>query len=295
MSTTPWRQSSKTLEVDQEISSLENASVPNGVPVAGEGKWWVRDDAPNVPMFTDDDGVDHILNAGSQWKEETAQTTDATADVTIATPVSSLGSAEQTFVDVIIIAESGAANTFFHRQLITFYEDGGVTQWTVEMNGAEQRRGFPGTVTAALAVSGTSVLVQATGQAATTINWTIQYRTKGTVSDGLAAGPGGSGAGSSLVFTGLVVANTTASVNDFVKYDPSGGTFTIDAPVSPTKDDRFAVKNSTADTTTITLDGNGNNIEDPGSFALSSSVSVSGAGIALIYQYDDVAGAWFIT
>lgn len=30
---------------------------------AGEGQWWVRNDVPNVPMFTDDTGVDFVLNA----------------------------------------------------------------------------------------------------------------------------------------------------------------------------------------------------------------------------------------
>lgn len=33
-------------------------------PGAGSGVFWVRDDAPNTPMFTDDTGVDHVLNAG---------------------------------------------------------------------------------------------------------------------------------------------------------------------------------------------------------------------------------------
>ena len=143
-------------------------------------------------------------------------------------------------------------------------------------------------------VNGSAIEVQGTGQAATTINWTIQYRTKGTVAAGLAAGAGSTSTGTNLVFTGLVTAGpTTASVNDFVKYDPSGGTFTVNAPATPVADDRFGVKNAVGDTTTITLSGNGSNIEDPGTFALSASVSVTGAGISLIYQYDGTS--WFIT
>lgn len=31
----------------------------------GRGQFWVRDDAPNTPMFTDDTGVDHVLNAAA--------------------------------------------------------------------------------------------------------------------------------------------------------------------------------------------------------------------------------------
>ena len=33
-------------------------------PSATIGQFWVRDDAPNVPMFTDDAGTDYVLNAG---------------------------------------------------------------------------------------------------------------------------------------------------------------------------------------------------------------------------------------
>ena len=32
-------------------------------PAAAHGRFWVRDDIPNVPMFTDDAGDDHVLNA----------------------------------------------------------------------------------------------------------------------------------------------------------------------------------------------------------------------------------------
>jgi hypothetical protein len=38
----------------------EFAAVPLA-PAAGEGTFWVRDDAPNTPMFTDDAGTDHEL------------------------------------------------------------------------------------------------------------------------------------------------------------------------------------------------------------------------------------------
>ncbi|KKN71047.1 hypothetical protein LCGC14_0424640 [marine sediment metagenome] len=33
-------------------------------PAAGFGRWWIRNDAPNTPMFTDDTDVDHVLNTG---------------------------------------------------------------------------------------------------------------------------------------------------------------------------------------------------------------------------------------
>jgi len=35
-------------------------------PAAGKGIYWVRNDTPNKPIFTDDDGVDHDLTVG-EW------------------------------------------------------------------------------------------------------------------------------------------------------------------------------------------------------------------------------------
>jgi hypothetical protein len=44
------------------MQMLDRATVVTGI-VAGEGRWWVRNDNPNnVPMFTDDAGMDWVLN-----------------------------------------------------------------------------------------------------------------------------------------------------------------------------------------------------------------------------------------
>lgn len=43
------------------VEMQEVAAVPGGAPAAGFGKWWVRSDIPNVPIFTDDVGIDHVL------------------------------------------------------------------------------------------------------------------------------------------------------------------------------------------------------------------------------------------
>lgn len=40
---------------------INEAAAPDG-DVAGVGQFWVRSDAPNTPMFTDDTGVDFVLN-----------------------------------------------------------------------------------------------------------------------------------------------------------------------------------------------------------------------------------------
>jgi hypothetical protein len=41
---------------------MKEAATAVTTPSAGEGLWWVRDDAPTTPHFTDDDDVDHNLN-----------------------------------------------------------------------------------------------------------------------------------------------------------------------------------------------------------------------------------------
>lgn len=118
------------------------------------------------------------------WSEETTQTTDATVGVTIATPISPVTDGTQHSVEVLITAESGGSNTYFRRQVFTYYRDGGgAVQWTTEINGAEARRGLT-TATAGLSVSGNDVLVTATGEVATAIDWTIQYRTTNTITSG---------------------------------------------------------------------------------------------------------------
>lgn len=44
---------------------VDETGVVPGTPAAGSGQFWVRNDVPNVPMFTDDNGVDWVLNAAA--------------------------------------------------------------------------------------------------------------------------------------------------------------------------------------------------------------------------------------
>jgi len=201
MAGSPWRRGDTKLQVNQGVEHEESATVPSA-PGPGAGTFWVRSDAPNSPMFTDDDGTDYILNAGSQWQSVTSSTTGAAATNTIATPVSALADGDQTFVEVLIFGEDAAdaTNTYFRHQLITYYRDGGTTTlWTVEESGRDQRRGtFPTTLTANLTTSTNDVIVNAdtTGiGGAVNIDWTVLYITKGTIQSGLATGGGGGGSG----------------------------------------------------------------------------------------------------
>ncbi len=49
------------LLINQTIFQVEKVAAI--ADVAGHGQWWVRNDIPNTPMFTDDVGTDFVLNA----------------------------------------------------------------------------------------------------------------------------------------------------------------------------------------------------------------------------------------
>jgi hypothetical protein len=71
------------------------------------------------------------------------------------------------------------------------------------------------------------------------------------------------GGGGGLTTVAVKVANYTANADELVPYDPSGGTFTLKPPATPSLGDMWAIKNVTTDITSITFDGNGENLEDP--------------------------------
>jgi len=68
------------LETDATGIYLEQGScyieqkAAQGAVTAQRGEFWVRNDAPNVPMFTDDTGADFVLNAGGAFDPASDQT-----------------------------------------------------------------------------------------------------------------------------------------------------------------------------------------------------------------------------
>jgi hypothetical protein len=60
MANTPWRRNSVKVQVDTGVEHTQSAAVPSA-PGAGKGTYWVRNDSPTTPMFTDSSGSDHAL------------------------------------------------------------------------------------------------------------------------------------------------------------------------------------------------------------------------------------------
>jgi hypothetical protein len=83
-----------------------------------------------------------------------------------------------------------------------------------------------------------------------------------------------------------VAGPVTATHGALVLYDPTGGTFTVNAPATPTKGERWAAKNVSTDITGITIDGNGNNIENPATSTLVASFSTAVALGIISYIFD---------
>jgi len=84
-----------------------------------------------------------------------------------------------------------------------------------------------------------------------------------------------------------ITATDTAAAGERMLYDPTGCTFQINAPASPVMGTRWATKNRSADLTSITISGNGSNIENPtASFSLAATFLLSGDGISVEWEYD---------
>ena len=84
-----------------------------------------------------------------------------------------------------------------------------------------------------------------------------------------------------------ITATDTAVAGERMIYDPTGGTFQLNAPASPVIGTRWAVKNRSTSTTGITISGNSNSIENPASgYAVAASFSLAGDGISVEWEYD---------
>jgi len=84
-----------------------------------------------------------------------------------------------------------------------------------------------------------------------------------------------------------ITATDTSDAGERMLYDPTGGTFQINAPATPILGMRWATKNRSSSATAVTISGNGSDIEDPtSSFSLAANFSLSGDGISVEWEYD---------
>jgi hypothetical protein len=163
---------------------------------------------------------------------------------------------EDTFTNRIYFAEAADASTLFRDSSGIFYEDLDTTQ---------------------------ELHIRITNQSAAAATFDVRARAQG---EGLLAT-------NTLSFTTVKTTNYTGNSWEHIKYDPSGGTFTITFPPSPAIGDKIGTKNVTASAISITVNGNGNNLEGPlAPGTTAASVSVGGAGRSLIWQYDGTV--WWV-
>ena len=92
--------------------------------------------------------------------------------------------------------------------------------------------------------------------------------------------------GSTMSTDVVVTDDTTAVAGQRIPWDASGGTFVIYAPLNPIRGDHFGVKEMADDATAITIDGNGNNIENIGTGALVASYTIGQAKVGIEWEFD---------
>jgi len=95
---------------------------------------------------------------------------------------------------------------------------------------------------------------------------------------------------SGTTFTSVKTTNYTATVGEVVRFDSSGGTFTVTLPASPVAGDIVELEEDVGDDTFVTVDGNGNNVQDVLSPQLNSTVLVGGQYTNHSWRYN--GSAW---
>ena len=89
-----------------------------------------------------------------------------------------------------------------------------------------------------------------------------------------------------FTFPAIATGTVTASTTQRIRFDASGGTLQINAPTSPAAGDRFGIKEIAGDATTVTIAGNGSNIEDPVGGGFSASFTIGQAFVGVEFEFD---------
>jgi len=116
----------------------QEKTTPNG-NLVGYGQFWVRDDAPNTPMFTDDTGVDHVLNAAPSFSAPLVLLDDeyielgTSTDATIRWTPASLPSAEAG-LEIDMLA-AGSTIALLSAPKVRFYNNFGTGYVQIENTG----------------------------------------------------------------------------------------------------------------------------------------------------------------
>lgn len=168
---------------------------------------------------------------------------------------------------LLIIARAGATNPL-----------------TITLTGAPTVNSQPGVGSLTLSGNNASVMLVRLQDG----NWGATF--------GSGTAGGGSAGGGILSLRGgaLEAAATTALAWEVVPIDPTAGTVNVTTPANPVADQRFAIKNFTANVTAWTVTGNGTATvgNNAGVFA-ATDATPAGAGLYIEYQYDAGNDRWF--
>jgi hypothetical protein len=149
----------------------EQAATPFAF-TAGKGTFWVRNDTPNVPMFTDDTGTDFVLGATSSAETTftgTVQTVNNTP--TVVATYTTAANNRVIKVEANSIGRDTAGDVAHYKIVGTFKRNGVgvVTQigLTSVVHFQEQDSAWDAT----FSISGTSIRVEVTGDSANNTEW----------------------------------------------------------------------------------------------------------------------------
>jgi len=169
------------------LEFTETASVPGPAILATQGRIWVRNDSPNVLVFTDDTGVDTVLGAGGGGSSRIAQSGVPTDDLRFFIDFKNQSSWEPnqatTWVDTIASLSGTVTGTTITNSHLNFAAGTDRVDFGVLPSALEDMAAGGGTVCAWVRVEsdggGNFGRIVDTQGATTAEGWTIYVRDEG--------------------------------------------------------------------------------------------------------------------
>jgi len=99
--------------------------------------------------------------------------------------------------------------------------------------------------------------------------------------------------GGAIKFTSVKIAAYDILADEHIQYDPTAGGFTLKLPPTAATNTQVGFKNCSTSTNSVTIDGNGHNVENPSTpGATVASFVTTTAGLSIICQFNGTE--WWI-